>query len=264
MEINKIVNLLKLEHVKFLISIFKENNVEIRLVGGCIRDTLLEREIKDIDTATTLEPQDVLSLLNENNIEYDDFAIPYGSIIAYPQNRKIQITTLREDVNQMGRHTNVIYTNSWKKDSARRDFTFNALYVGNNNKLYDYYNGQSDLNESKISFIGEIEDRIKEDYLRIYRYFRFRGLFNLPKTSLSDQKIVEKYIHESLAVLTNDVIRQEILKMFNMSFPLNCFYTSHQTLQKFKWVEIVKEHFIRTKYDLGLNKCLDRIDNLIN
>ena len=164
----------------------------------------------------------------------------------------------------MGRHTNVIYTNSWKKDSARRDFTFNALYVGNNNKLHDYYNGQSDLNESKISFIGEIEDRIKEDYLRIYRYFRFRGLFNLPKTSLSDQKIVEKYIHESLAVLTNDVIRQEILKMFNMSFPLNCFYISHQTLQKFKWVEIVQEHFIRTKYDLGLNKCLNKIDNLIN
>ena len=145
-----------------------------------------------------------------------------------------------------------------------RDFTFNALYVGNNNKLHDYYNGQSDLNESKICFIGEIEDRIKEDYLRIYRYFRFRGLFNLPKTSLSDQKIVEKYIHESLAVLTNDVIRQEILKMFNMSFPLNCFYISHQTLQKFKWVEIVQEHFIRTKYDLGLNKCLNKIDNLIN
>ena len=65
-------------------------------------------------------------------------------------------------------------------------------------------------------------------------------------------------------MLTNDVIRQEILKMFNMPFPLNCFYTSHQTLQKFKWVEIVKEHFIRTKYDLGLNKCLNKIDNLIN
>ena len=135
MEINKIANLLNLEHVKFLISIFKENNIEIRLVGGCIRDALLEREIKDIDTATTLEPQDVLSLLKENNIEYDDFAIQYGSIIAYPHNRKIQITTLREDVNQMGRHTNVIYTNSWKKDSARRDFTFNALYVGNNLSL---------------------------------------------------------------------------------------------------------------------------------
>ena len=115
MEINKITNLLNLEHVKFLISIFKENNIEIRLVGGCIRDALLEREIKDIDTATSLEPQDVLSLLKDNNIEYDDFAIQYGSIITYPHNRKIQITTLREDVNQMGRHTNVITPTAGKK-----------------------------------------------------------------------------------------------------------------------------------------------------
>ena len=82
---------------------------------------------------------------------------------------------------------------------------------------------KSDLNESKISFIGEIEDRIKEDYLRIYRYFRFRGLFNLPKTSLSDQKIVEKYSHESLEVSNNDGIRQEILKMVNMSFTLKYY-----------------------------------------
>ena len=91
MEINKIANLLNLEHVKFLISIFKENNIEIRLVGGCIRDALLEREIKDIDTATTLKPQDILSLLIDNNIEYDDFAIQYGSIIAYPLEKKVQI-----------------------------------------------------------------------------------------------------------------------------------------------------------------------------
>ena len=264
MEINKITNLLNLDHVKFLISIFKENNIEIRLVGGCIRDALLEREIKDIDTATTLEPQDVLSLLKENNIEYDDFAIQYGSIIAYPMDKKVQITTLREDVNQIGRHTNVIYTTNWEKDAARRDFTFNAMYLGSNNKLFDYYNGIDDLKEKKIRFIGEIEERIKEDYLRIYRYFRFLGLFELPNITLKDQRIVEKYIHESLSILTNDVIRQEILKMFNMTYPLNCFFKSHQNQQKFKWVEIIKEHFIRTNYELGLKKCLNKIDNIIN
>ena len=145
MEINKITNLLNLEHVKFLISIFKENNIEIRLVGGCIRDALLEREIKDIDTATTLEPQDVLSLLKENNIEYDDFAIRYGSIIAYPNNKKIQITTLREDINQLGRHTSVLYTKDWEKDAARRDFTFNAIYADLHGNLYDPFNGKKDL-----------------------------------------------------------------------------------------------------------------------
>ena len=258
---NKINSLIGEEHIKTLFSIFKNQNAEIRLVGGSIRDLLMNREISDIDSATELEPNDVLDLLKKNNIEYEDFAIRYGSIIAYPNNQKIQITSLREDINQLGRHTSVLYTKDWKKDAARRDFTFNALYFGEDCKLYDYYNGQQDLKDKAIKFIGEIEDRIKEDYLRIYRYFRFLGLFDLPLIDKKKQKFVEKYIHESLAVLTNDVIRQEVLKMFNMPYPLNCFYRSNV---KFKWVEIVKEHFIKTKYDLGLNKCLNKIDNIIN
>ena len=258
---NNINSLLDLDHIKLLFSIFKNNNSEIRLVGGSIRDTLINREIGDIDSATALEPTDVLELLENNNIEYDDFAIRYGSITAYPNSKKIQITSLREDINQLGRHTSVLYTKDWKKDAARRDFTFNAFYLGDTLKIYDYYNGQKDLKNKSIKFIGEIEDRIKEDYLRIYRYFRFLGLFDLPYINNKTQLIVEKYIHESLIVLTNDVLRQEILKMFNMPYPLNCFYQSHV---KFKWVEIVKEHFIKTNYELGLKKCLNKIDNIIN
>jgi poly(A) polymerase len=258
---NKVNNLLDLDHIKILFSIFKNHKSEVRLVGGCIRDILMHREIGDIDSATSLETNDVLELLEKSNIEYDDFAIRYGSIIAYPNNKKIQITTLREDINQLGRHTSVLYTKNWKKDAARRDFTFNALYLDENLKIYDYYNGRKDLQEKTIKFIGEIEDRIKEDYLRIYRYFRFLGLFDLPLINIKTQIIVEKYIHESLVVLTNDVIRQEVLKMLNMPYPLNCFY---QSQVKFKWVEIVKEHFIRTNYELGLKKCLNKIDKIIN
>ena len=258
---NKINTLIDEDHIKILFSIFKNQNAEIRLVGGSIRDLLMNREIADIDSATDLEPNEVLQLLKEHKIEYDDYAIRYGSIIAYPNNKKIQITSLREDINQLGRHTSVLFTKDWKKDAARRDFTFNALYLGEDSKLYDYYNGQEDLQAKVIKFIGEIEDRIKEDYLRIYRYFRFLGLFDLPLIDKKTQSIVEKYIHESLAVLTNDVIRREVLKMFNMPFPLNCFYRSQV---KFKWVEILKEHFIKTNYELGLKKCLNKIDNIIN
>ena len=258
---NKINDLVDVEHIKILFSIFKNKNAQLRLVGGSIRDALINREIADIDSATALEPNDVLELLDENNIEYDDFAIRYGSIIAYPNNKKIQITSLREDINQLGRHTSVLFTKDWKKDAARRDFTFNALYLDEDCKLYDYYNGQKDLQAKTIKFIGEIEDRIKEDYLRIFRYFRFLGLFDLPLINTKTQTIVEKYIHESLAVLTNDVMRQEVLKMFNMPYPLNCFYQSHV---KFRWVEILKEHFVKTNYELGLKKCLNKIDNIIN
>ena len=258
---NKKNTLVNVEHIKILFSIFKNKNAQLRLVGGSIRDALINREIADIDSATALEPNDVLELLDENNIEYDDFAIRYGSIIAYPNNKKIQITSLREDINQLGRHTSVLFTKDWNKDAARRDFTFNALYLDEDCKLYDYYNGQKDLQAKTIKFIGEIEDRIKEDYLRIFRYFRFLGLFDLPLINTKTQTIVEKYIHESLAVLTNDVMRQEVLKMFNMPYPLNCFYQSDF---KFKWVEILKEHFIKTDYELGLKKCLNKIDNIIN
>ena len=258
---NKIKALIEEDYIKTLFYIFKNHNTELRLVGGSIRDVLMNRVLRDIDCATALEPNDVLNLLKKNSIEYDDFAIRYGSIIAYPNNKKIQITSLREDINQLGRHTSVLFTKDWKKDAARRDFTFNALYLGEDCKLYDYYNGQEDLQAKVIKFIGEIEDRIKEDYLRIYRYFRFLGLFDLPLIDKKTQSIVEKYIHESLGVLTNDVIRQEVLKMFNMPFPLNCFYRSQV---KFKWVEILKEHFIKTNYELGLKKCLNKIDNIIN
>ena len=226
MSSNKINSLIGEEQIKTLFSIFRNQNAEIRLVGGSIRDFLLNREIRDIDSATDLKPNDVLDVLKNNNIEYDDFAIRYGSIIAFPNNKKIQITSLREDINQLGRHTSVLYTKDWKKDAARRDFTFNALYLGEDCKLYDYYNGQQDLQEKVIKFIGEIEDRIKEDYLRIYRYFRFLGLFDLPLIDKKTKKFVEKYINESLSVLTNDVIRREILKMFNKPYHLTCFYRS--------------------------------------
>ena len=82
---NKINSLIVEEHIKTLFSIFKNQNAEIRLVGGSIRDLLMNREIRDIDAATELEPNDVLDLLKKNNIEFDDFAIRYGSIIAYPK-----------------------------------------------------------------------------------------------------------------------------------------------------------------------------------
>ena len=259
-----IESLLSLHSIKLLFKIFKNEKNNIKLVGGSVRDALLGKEAKDLDFAANILPDKIIEILKKNQIQYEDFAYQYGSIIAYIGHKKIQITSLREDINQFGRHTNVVYTKSWKKDAARRDFTFNAIFVDQKFKVYDYYDGQKDLENKKIKFIREADQRIKEDYLRIYRYFRFLALFDIPNIDLREHSIVETYIHESLNVLTNDVIRQEILKMFNMPYPLNCFYQSMQNQIKFKWVEIIKEHFIRTNYELGLKKCLNKIDNIIN
>ena len=160
METTLFNNLLNYPSIKKLIAIFNMEKKEIRLVGGFIRDVFLQKETKDIDTATPVDPIEVKSILKKNNIEFDDYAIQYGSIIAYPLDKKVQITSLRKDINQLGRHTSVIYTKSWKRDAARRDFTFNAMYLDGDSKLYDYHKGYEHLKDKKIKFIGEIEDRI--------------------------------------------------------------------------------------------------------
>ena len=259
--INKLLNK---SSIKFLFDIFEREQKEIKLVGGCVRDAILSRETKDLDIAARCEPNEIIAVLNKHEIEFEDYAYQYGSIIAYIEDEKIQITSLREDINQVGRHTNIIYTNNWKKDSLRRDFSMNALYLSSEGDIEDYYNGQKDIEEKRISFIGNIEERLQEDYLRIYRYFRFLGLFDESNILNEYEKILNDHILHSFNYLSNEIIRQEILKMFNMPYPLNCFYQSHQTQLKFKWIEIVKEHFIKTNYELGLNKCLNKIDNIIN
>ena len=122
-------NLLQKYSIKRLFDIFENESKEVRLVGGCIRDAFLGKETKDIDVAANVKPDEIIKILNKHKIQYENFAYRYGSIIAIIEDQKFQITTLREDINQMGRHTNIIFTNDWKKDAKRRDFTINAMYL---------------------------------------------------------------------------------------------------------------------------------------
>ena len=164
----------------------------------------------------------------------------------------------------MGRHTNIIFTDDWRKDAGRRDFTINAMYLSSDGTIKDYFNGQRDIVESKLQFIGNIDERIQEDYLRIFRYYRFLGLFEKPQLIKGYEEILTKYCAESYNYLSNDLIRQEILKMFNSLFPLNSFFNNKDNKDKRFWIELTKNHFVKTQYDLGLNKCLKKIDLLIN
>ena len=264
MKILEFNSLLEQSSIKKLFSIFDNEKIDIKLVGGCIRDSLLNIETKDIDLAVNSEPHKVIEILKEFNIKYDDYAYKYGSVTAYIDNYKLQITSLREDINQIGRHTNIKFTSDWKKDAQRRDFTINAIYLSPKGKIQDYFNGVKDLEKKELNFIGNPEDRIKEDYLRIFRYFRFLGCYDKIYNSVNNENIIDNFINHSFNYLSNDIIRREILKMFNMPFSLNCFYEDISERKKRKWIEITKSHFLKTKYDLGLNKCLNKIDFLIN
>ena len=260
---SSLINLLNNRSIKFLFKIFEDEAKEISLVGGCVRDSLLGREAKDIDVASNAKPDEIINILENHKIEHKDFAYKYGSIIAIIENQKFQITTLREDVNQIGRHTDIKFTNDWKIDAGRRDFTINSIYLFSDGKVLDYFGGQEDLRKNKLKFIGNIEDRIKEDFLRIYRYYRFLGIFNKPFLVENYENILKRYFKESFICLSNHKLREEIMKMFLTPFPLNCFYKDTGIKVKRSWIELTRKHFIEGHFDIGLNDCLNEIDILI-
>ena len=256
--------LLDQKSIQFLFDIFENDIKEVCIVGGSIRDALAAKKPKDIDMATSANPNEIIKILKKNNLPFEDYAYKYGSITAHINNKKFQITTLREDINQSGRHTSIIFTQDWKKDALRRDFTVNAMYLNRSGQIKDFFNGKEDLVNGTLRFIGKIENSIQEDYLRIFRYFRFLGIFKKPNLIKNYDKILSIYFEKSFKFLSNDLIRQEILKMFNTPYPLNSFLNNKKTMEKYYWIDLVKKHFIKTDYEIGLTKCLNKVDLLIN
>ena len=146
---------------------------EIRYVGGCIRKIINKEKVDDIDLATNLEPKQVCEALKKNNINYYESGIEHGTITAIEDKYKFEITTLRKDSSTDGRHAKVEFSNDWKEDASRRDFTINSVYSDKDGNLFDPFNGKKDLENGIVNFIGDADKRIKEDYLRILRYLRF-------------------------------------------------------------------------------------------
>lgn len=151
----------------------EEEQVVCLFVGGCVRDILYGKEVSDIDFATSLNPETVKNKLKSANISYNDSFEHYGSIKVFINEKTFEINSLRKDFENDGRHSNIIFTQDWKQDALRRDFTINAIYSDLDGRVYDPFKGVEDLNNGILRFIGDPEKRIKEDYLRALRYFRF-------------------------------------------------------------------------------------------
>ena len=148
-------------------------NSEIRYVGGCVRKIINKEKVNDIDLAVNLKPLDVCEALKNKNIKYYESGIKHGTITALINNIKFEITSLRKDIDTDGRHAKVEFSESWKQDAYRRDFTMNSIYADLEGILFDPFDGKKDLKNGKVTFIGDAETRIKEDYLRVLRYIRF-------------------------------------------------------------------------------------------
>jgi poly(A) polymerase len=149
-----------------------------RFVGGAVRDTLLGIPVADIDVATRHAPGEVVELLREAGIRTVPTGIAHGTVTALLEGGPVEVTTLRRDVSTDGRHAVVAFTNDWREDAARRDFTINALYADSHSgEIFDYFGGLADLDARHIRFIGDPLQRIAEDHLRILRFFRFLARF---------------------------------------------------------------------------------------
>jgi poly(A) polymerase len=153
------------------------DEVQTRAVGGAVRNTLLGEKVKEIDLATTAKPEHVIALAKKAGLKPVPTGIEHGTVTVIADGVPFEVTTLRSDVETFGRHATVAFTKDWDEDARRRDFTLNALYAGSDGTVFDPLGGYADLLAGRVRFIGDAEARIKEDYLRILRFFRFNAYY---------------------------------------------------------------------------------------
>ena len=171
---------IKNDDVLKIFDLAEKNKFNIWIVGGAIRDFFLKKNINDLDFVYDINPIELVDILKTNGFEFVSSYINFGVIIIKLNNKEYTLTSLREDLNQDGRYTEVRYVKSINKDSLRRDLTFNALYMDSNQKVYDFNNWLEHLENSKIIFIGDFKKKCLEDNLRIIRFIRFCSLFKSP------------------------------------------------------------------------------------
>ncbi|WP_129792294.1 CCA tRNA nucleotidyltransferase [Sphingosinicella sp. CPCC 101087] len=190
-----------------------------RFVGGCVRDTLLELEVSDVDLATRLAPEEVMTRLGAAGIKAVPTGLAHGTVTAVIGGRPVEVTTLRRDVSTDGRRATVAFTEDWEEDAARRDFTINALSAApSDGEIFDYFGGIDDLVARCVRFIGDPLTRIAEDHLRILRFFRFHARFG---GSAPDAAALEACAARAndLMALSRERIADELLKLLALPHP---------------------------------------------
>ena len=197
---------------------FHAAGTEARFIGGCVRDAILKRPAQDIDIATPEEPERVLEILEAADIRAIPTGIKHGTVTAVVNQHHFEITTLRIDVENYGRHARVKFTDDWTQDAARRDFTINTMSCDEHGNVYDPYDGLNDLGQGKVCFVGEAEQRIEEDVLRLLRFFRFYAQYGKPpidtKALLACRKLAPR-----LPELSGERVRGELFRILTAPNP---------------------------------------------
>lgn len=192
---------------------------DARFVGGCVRDTILKRPIGDIDIATPLFPEEIMRRLAAAKIKAVPTGIDHGTITAVTETRPYEITTLRRDVETFGRQARVAFSADWKEDSARRDFTMNALYLSGEGEVFDYHDGIKDLRAGKVRFVGDPATRIREDVLRLLRFYRFHAWYGKGEADAAARAGCRAST-PLLPTLSGERVQAELLKLLGAKDPV--------------------------------------------
>ena len=204
---------------------FSKDTVVARFVGGCVRKFLIGDKIDDIDIATILSTEEIKERFKETNFKIIDTGIKHGTITLVSSQFKLELTTLRKDVETDGRHAQVEYIDNWKLDSERRDFTINAIYLDIKGKIFDPQMGTVDLKNNKVKFIGDPQKRIEEDYLRIIRFIRFKIMYNSEIETTISQAI--KLNLNNIKKISKERILVELFKILDLKNFINLSENNH-------------------------------------
>ena len=190
-----------------------------RFVGGAVRNALLGAAVIDIDIAVPLPPLEAMNRLQDAGIKVVPTGLDHGTVTAIRNDKVFEITSLRQDVETDGRHAAVAYTADWREDSARRDFTMNALYAGLDGEIFDYHGGVEDLIAGRVRFVGEASARIREDHLRILRLFRFHAWYG--KGDMDGEALrAAASAKADIAKLSGERIAKELLRLLECPNPV--------------------------------------------
>lgn len=201
-----------------LLGALKADSGATRLVGGAVRDWLMDLPVSDIDLATRLTPDAVIAALEGADIRAVPTGLQHGTVTAVSGGVPHEVTTLRRDVATFGRHANVAFTDDWREDARRRDFTVNALYADpGSGEVIDFFGGLADLAARRVRFIGAPLERIAEDHLRILRFFRFSARF-APELDADGLAACAARANDLMA-LSRERIRDELLKLLALPAP---------------------------------------------
>ena len=237
-------NFLKDKLCMKIFSLLNEKEDTARFVGGCVRDSIIGLKTNDIDIATKLNPEDVVKILGSESIKVIPTGIDHGTVSVFSKDFNFEITTLRSDISTDGRHAEVIFSDSWEEDSLRRDFTINSIYLKQNGELYDPHNGIQNLKDKKIIFIGNPDERINEDYLRILRFFRFNAFYGNNNLKLSSDSIKACIKNKNkIKKLSSERVQNEFFKILNSSDP----YFIVSIMRKIEILDLLFEHKVETK-----------------